>query len=80
MLMFFGSWCSMLTSPSCTMGFTQSGCWPRVVWVSAGGLNEVTAGVKAPWNGATGAPPGGVKIRLGNASVGHVAGVQLNVC
>ena len=27
-----------------------------------------------------GAPPGGVKIRFGNVSVGHVVGLQLKVC
>ena len=79
-LMFFGSWCSTVTSPSCTIGFTQSGCWPRVVWVKAGGAKVATTGVSAPANGAVGVAPGGVKIRFGNFSVGQVVGVQLNVC
>src|SRR5690348_13576475 len=79
-LMFFGSCCSTLTSPSWTMGLTQSGTWPRVVWVSAGGAKLVTTGVRAPGKGAVGVAPGGVKIRFGNCSVGQVVGLQLNVC
>ena len=52
----------------------------RVVWVAEGGAKVTTCGASAPGKGAVGAPPGGVNIRFGNLSVGHVVGLQLNVC
>src|SRR5580698_10720952 len=75
-----GSFCSMVISPSCTRGFTKSCVTPWANCVPAGGVNGVTSGVSAPGNGAAGAPPGGVKIRFGKVSAGHVEGTQLKVC
>src|SRR5579871_280281 len=80
MLALPGSWRSKATSPSCTIGLTQFGDCPRAVCVAEGGVKGTTWGVRAPANGAIGAPPGGVKIRLGNVSTGQVVGLQLKVC
>src|ERR1017187_1826956 len=65
------NWRSRVISPSWARGLTQSGDWPRVTWLAAGGVKATTCGVRAPANGAATGGPGGLQITLGNVNAGQ---------